>query len=80
MSDNLSDAENAYDQALLEEIAKIKHSHSATLTCDCGTVWRSPNRYSGRLTCIVSKIPCPKCGRQDRIKRATGDPESWKVR
>jgi len=50
----------------------------STLTCACGATFRSHSKYvlgSG----IVSRKPCPGCGKTNLIAASRGDPEEMTI-
>ena len=51
-----------------------------TLTCACGHVFRSHSKYvRDPEPHIHSRKSCPGCGFQDRIVRASSDPEEFVI-
>lgn len=48
-----------------------------TLRCRCGQEWRSPSKLlMTNYPTIISKTPCPKCGKRDNIEASYGDRHS----
>ncbi len=45
-----------------------------TCECTCGAVFRSHSRYSHSRG-LISRIPCPTCGKDDALRKASSDVE-----
>lgn len=65
--------------AELEDVDWTGIDWEDSLTCACGRQFRSASRYVAALERVVSRRPCPGCGRQDRIVHAEMDPETFTV-
>lgn len=52
-----------------------------TCRCRCGAIFRSHvkalNGPKGFM--MMSRKPCPACGRRDYLKEARGEPEQWTI-
>lgn len=48
-----------------------------TCECRCGTVWRTHAKLvSGeRGLHLITRKPCPGCGKPDAVRKASSDPE-----
>lgn len=46
-----------------------------TLTCDCGSMFRSHSKFVMNPPHIHARKPCPSCGAFDKIRKASSDPE-----
>ena len=49
-----------------------------TLTCACGTSWRSHSKFVHPYGAIARR-PCPSCGSHLRVRSSRGDPEVYSL-
>ncbi len=52
------------------------------VSCHCGTEFLSHAKAAMTLTPprVVSRQPCPGCGKHDTIRAARSGPEKWSIR
>lgn len=51
-----------------------------TCECMCGVQWMSHGKFVAAAGGVVSRKPCPGCGRSDNIRAMYGTPETWSVK
>jgi hypothetical protein len=49
-----------------------------TCECRCGAIFRSHSRYSSTRG-LISRKPCPACGKDDGLRAARSDPEEMTI-
>ncbi len=54
-----------------------KYSHN-TCYCRCGTVFRAHSRFFKDYG-LVTRTPCPGCGKNSDVRRASSDPETFTI-
>lgn len=52
-----------------------------TCYCGCGAVFRSHGKFVNKPKCgLVTRKPCPACGKNDDICRLSADPETFTIK
>ena len=51
----------------------------STCTCRCGQVFRSHAKYAAARGGLISRKPCPGCGRDDDARSVRSDPEKFTI-
>jgi len=50
-----------------------------TCTCKCGRIFRSHSKIDMQRFKLISRKPCPACGKADNLFKASSDPESFGI-
>lgn len=66
------------DEHLYDWSGREKYSEN-TITCACGAVFRSHDRFDVRIG-IITKKPCPSCGATSGHRRSSSDPEYMTIK
>ena len=46
--------------------------------CRCGKVFISHSKFV-KDKGMITRFPCPGCGRSDRVRRSSSPPEKWSI-
>ncbi len=53
------------------------HDPKLTCYCRCGAIFRSHGKYLAALGKMVTREPCPGCGKSDDLRQTSSDPERY---
>jgi len=48
--------------------------------CGCGSIFRSHAKFVSKLGKVVSRKPCPECGKNDDLRQTTIDWDSSTIK
>jgi len=50
-----------------------------TCYCRCDKIFRSHGRFDMKAGRIITRLPCPNCGKNDDCYRIQSDPETMEI-
>lgn len=51
-----------------------------TCDCRCGKVFRTHSKFVAELSRVITRKPCPDCGKNDNFRKISSDPEKWTLK
>ncbi len=57
--------------------SKVEKYEPNEILCRCGALFHSHAMYDLEKKTVLTKVPCPQCGKNDAVRRATSAPEKF---
>lgn len=57
--------------------SKVEKYEPNEITCQCGAFFHSHSMFDLARRTVLTKTPCPQCGKDDNVRRASSPPERF---